>query len=609
MVVATLASFLTPFMGSATNVALPAIGREMGLPAVDLSWVATAYLLSAAVFLVPFGKLADIHGRKRVFVGGLLVYTVTSALCALAPSFPFLLAGRVAQGLGGGMIFGTGVALLTSIFPPGKRGLALGVNVAAVYLGLSLGPPIGGLLTQQLGWRSVFAVNVGLGAVAAAMAARGLRGEWRESPGDRFDGVGAVLYGAGLCVLMYGLGRLPSAMGAGLVALGGAALAVFVAWERRAAHPLLDMELFAENRVFAFSNLAALINYAATFAVGFLLSLYFQSVRGLSAQAAGGLLTAQPLVMAALSPFAGRLSDRVDPRVVASSGMGLIAAGLGLLALVGPATPAAFVVVCLVLLGAGFGLFSSPNTNAVMGSVEKRSYGVASATLAAMRLAGQMLSMGMASLVLALYTGREAVGPERAASFVAGMRAAFVLYALLCVAGVFASLARGVVIPRDSDPEGSRGSAGAETADPSSPDEDEAPRDANAGRDSGRQAGLAVRAVAIRVGLHPRPGRPDDRLERRALRHPARRRVGLRRVADESWRVALAPGALLQWHVDAGHAPGRLDHLQHPVAGPVAEVEEMRCAHAAGERARAGGPRRGRGCGCSPGWQVPSGVG
>jgi MFS family permease len=227
------------------------------------------------------------------------------------------------------------------------------------------------------------------------------------------------------------------------VALGVASLVAFVAWERRAAHPLLDMTLFAENRVFAFSNLAALINYAATFAVGFLLSLYFQSVRGLTAQAAGGILAVQPLVQAGLSPFAGRLSDRVDPRVVASSGMGLIAIGLALLAFVGPATPAAFVVACLVLLGAGFGLFSSPNTNAVMASVEKRSYGVASATLATMRLVGQMLSMGVASLVLALFVGREAVGPGRAAGFMAGMRTGFALYALLCVAGVFASLARG----------------------------------------------------------------------------------------------------------------------------------------------------------------------
>jgi EmrB/QacA subfamily drug resistance transporter len=443
LAVATLASFLTPFMGSATNVALPAIGREMGLHAIDLGWVATAYLLSAAVFLVPFGKLADIHGRKRVFVGGLVVYTVTSLLCALAPSYPFLVAGRIGQGLGGGMVFGTGIALLTSIFPPGKRGLVLGVNVAAVYLGLSLGPPLGGLLTQHLGWRSVFAANVPLGAIAAALGAWGLVGEWRESPGDRLDVPGAALYGAGLSALMYGLGRVPSATGWALAVAGVVALAVFVAWERRAEHPLLDMALFAENRVFAFSNLAALINYAATFAVGFLLSLYLQSVRGLSPQAAGGLLTAQPVVMAALSPFAGRLSDRVDPRVVASSGMGLIAVGLALLALVSPATPFAFLVGCLLLLGAGFALFSSPNTNAVMASVEKRSYGVASATLATMRLVGQMLSMGVASLVLALFVGREAVGTEGAAGFVAGMRAAFVLYALLCVAGVFASLARG----------------------------------------------------------------------------------------------------------------------------------------------------------------------
>jgi MFS family permease len=203
------------------------------------------------------------------------------------------------------------------------------------------------------------------------------------------------------------------------------------------------MALFARNRVFALSNLAALVNYAATFAVGFLLSLYLQSVRGLGAQAAGALLAVQPLVQAGLSPFAGRLSDRVDPRVVASSGMGLIAFGLALLALVGQATPVAFLAACLVLLGAGFGLFSSPNTNAVMGSVEKRSYGVASATLATMRLVGQMLSMGVASLALALFVGREPVGPERAEGFVAGMRACFALFALLSVAGVFASLARG----------------------------------------------------------------------------------------------------------------------------------------------------------------------
>ena len=442
IVVAAMAAFITPFTGSATNVALPAIGRELALDAVTLSWISTIYLLSAAVFLVPFGKLADIRGRKRVFVAGLFVHGATSALCAVAPSGPFLLAGRAAQGLGGGMIFGTSVAVLTSVFPSGRRGEAIGVHVAAVYLGLSLGPPLGGVLTQQLGWRAVFVVNAVLGLLAAGIGARGLVGDWAEAAGERLDVRGALLYGVGLAALMYGLGRLPGAEGTALVAGGLGALAAFVAWERRVAHPLLEMTLFSENRVFAFSNLAALINYAATFAVGFLLSLYLQSIGGHSAQAAGALLAAQPLVQAVVSPFAGRLSDRVDSRAVASSGMALIALGLALLAL--PATlPLHYVVGCLVLLGAGFGLFSSPNTNAVMASVEQRRYGVASATLATMRLVGQMLSMGLATLLLALFMGHEPVGPASHAAFVAAARTAFGLFAGLCVAGTFASLARG----------------------------------------------------------------------------------------------------------------------------------------------------------------------
>jgi EmrB/QacA subfamily drug resistance transporter len=443
LLVAALASFLTPFVGSATNVALPAIGRGFALDAVVLSWIATAYLLSAAVVLVPFGKLADIHGRKRVLRAGLVVYTATSLLCGLAPSASWLLAARAAQGVGGGMIFGTSVALLTSVFPPERRGAALGVNVASVYLGLSLGPLVGGVLTDALGWRSVFHANALLGALTTAIAARGLRGEWAGAAGERLDVGGSALYAAGLAALMCGLGRLPEATGAALAAAGLAILAAFVARELRTSHPVLDLALFRDNRVFRYSNLAALVNYAATFAVGFLLSLRLQYVDGLTARAAGALLVAQPLVQAAVSPFAGRLSDRVEPRMVASAGMALTAAGLGLLALVGRTTPFGFLVGCLALLGGGFGLFSSPNTNAVMGSVETRSYGVAAATLATMRLVGQMLSLGVAGLVLALFLGRASVLSASDPAFLAALRTAFVTFSVLCVAGTLASLARG----------------------------------------------------------------------------------------------------------------------------------------------------------------------
>jgi len=378
-----------------------------------------------------------------VFVLGLLLHTATAVVCGLAWSAPVLLAARVGQGVGGGMIFGTSVALITSAVPPGRRGAALGVTVASVYFGLSLGPPVGGLLTEHLGWRSVFFVASGVGMLAAVVAARGLVGDWAEAAGETFDWVGALFYGCGLGALVYGLGKLPSGSGMALVALGLTTLAFFVSWEQRARHPLLDIRLFRENRVFAFSNLAALINYSATYAVAFLLSLYLQSVRGLSAQAAGGVLATQPLLQALVSPLAGWLSDRIDPRVVASAGMGLITAGLAALALSTEPMSRAFLLGCLVVLGTGFGLFSSPNTHAVMGSVTSRSFGVASATIAAMRLVGQMLSMGIAGLLLALFVGHDPLAPDRNEAFLAAMRTGFTVFSVLCLAGTFASLARG----------------------------------------------------------------------------------------------------------------------------------------------------------------------
>jgi EmrB/QacA subfamily drug resistance transporter len=441
--VAAVASFLAPFSGSATNVALPSIAREFSLDAVELSWVGMSYLLAAATCLVPLGRLADIHGRRRVFTAGILVYTTASLACALAPSPGLLLAARFLQGVGGAAIFGTNVAILTSVLPPGRRGAALGLNVASVYLGLSLGPFVGGLLTGHAGWRSLFHVSAALGAALAVVVRRGLAGEWRESAGEPFDALGSALYSAGLLALMYGLSQAPSVAALALCASGLALLAGFVAWEKRASHPVLPMGLFFENRVFLLSNAAALVNYAATFAVGFLLSLYLQYVKGLSPPAAGLVLVAQPALMTAVSPFAGRLSDRAEARVVASFGMGLTAAGLLLLCALTTATPLSFTLACLALLGCGFGLFSSPNTNAVMAVVERRHYGVASASLGTMRLSGQMLSMAIAMLLLAAFVGRVAITPAHREPLVAAIRASFAVFGGLCVLGTFASLARG----------------------------------------------------------------------------------------------------------------------------------------------------------------------
>jgi len=450
LVLATIAAFVTPFMAASLNVAVPAIGRDFGMSAVSLGWIATSYLLAAAVCLVPFGKIADLTGRKKIFGWGSLVYALASAAAAVSNSAPVFLAGRVFQGVGGAMLMSTSVAMLTSVYPPGERGRVLGINVSFTYLGLSLGPVLGGAMTQHGGWRSIFAVNAVLGLAVFLLVAWKLKGE--EWTGDRKAGIdlaGAGYMAAGLATLMLGFGRFPSRDG--FLLAGGAVVFLFLFFlrEKRAPVPLLDLKLFRKNPVFLFSNLAALINYSATTAIGFVLSLYLQYLKGLTPQAAGLVLLAQPAMMVLFSPLAGRLSDRIEPRVLASAGMGLLTAGLLLLAGLGADTSVVFIIAVLLFLGFGFALFSSPNTNAVMGAVDKRAYGLASALLGTMRITGQMISMGLATLIFALQIGRVPITPSVHPGFLAACRIIFILCATLCLGGLFASLARGTVYSKE----------------------------------------------------------------------------------------------------------------------------------------------------------------
>lgn len=442
LVVAALASFLTPFIGSSVNIALPTIGKEFHMDAVLLSWISTSFLLSAAMFLVPFGRVADIYGRKKIFLYGISIYTLSCLLSALSPSAMVLIAFRVLQGVGSSMIFGTGVAIVTSVFPPGERGRALGINVAAVYLGLSLGPFLGGAITHHFGWRIIFLANIPFGLLIVSLVLLMLKGEWAEAKGERLDIMGSVVYGLSLVAIMYGFSR-PSIFGVALIIIGIFGALAFIMWETKVSSPLLDIYLFRNNKVFALSNLAAFINYSATFGVVFLLSLYLQYVKGLSPQDAGLIIVAQPMVMTLFSPFAGWLSDRIEPQIVASIGMALITIGLFFFIFLSKETALKLIVANLALLGLGFALFSSPNTNAIMSSVERKVYGVASGITATMRMTGQMLSMGIVMLLFALYIGRVQITPKYYPLFLKSTRIAFVTFAILCFVGIFASLARG----------------------------------------------------------------------------------------------------------------------------------------------------------------------
>jgi MFS family permease len=217
LMIVTLVSFLTPFMGSSVNVALPSIGSDLSMDAVQLTWVSTAYLIAAAMFLVPLGRVADIYERKRVFAIGMSLYTFASLFCALSPSASLLIASRTVQGMGAAMIAGAGVAILSSVFGEGERGRVLGINTAAVYLGLSLGPFIGGLLTEHFGWRSIFTINVPLGLLLLGLVAWRMTGEWAAAAGEKFDLPGSAIYSIMLVAMMYGISLLPSTSGVWLI--------------------------------------------------------------------------------------------------------------------------------------------------------------------------------------------------------------------------------------------------------------------------------------------------------------------------------------------------------------------------------------------------------
>lgn len=444
LVITCLASFLTPFMSSALNVALPTISQQFMLTAILSSWVVSAYLLATAIFLVPFGKIADIYGRKKIFLLGIIIYTISSTLIGLIKTAPVFILLRIMQGLGSAMIFTTSVAIITSVFPAGERGKYLGINVAVTYLGLSSGPFIGGVLTEYLSWRSIFFVNGILGLIILILTVGYLKKlEWQEYQSKRIDYVGATIYSLGLLSLIYGLTIITKPLGFILIPIGVVLIVIFVLWEAKVTNPILDVNLFRQNITFAFSNLAAGINYSATFGVGYLLSLYLQHLKKLTASQAGLVLITQPIMMAILSPLAGKISDRIEARITASIGMAITFGALLILIFLKIDTPLLSIVLNLSMLGIGLAIFSSPNMNAIMSSVNKEYYGIASGTLATMRLIGQMFSMAIVMLVTSLFMRNIKIGYENYPLFLKSSSTIFLIYALLCFGGIFASLARG----------------------------------------------------------------------------------------------------------------------------------------------------------------------
>lgn len=437
-----LGASLVPFMGSALNLALPYINEDLSLSAVMSGWVPTSYMLSTAILQIPCARIADMIGRRKVFLGGVIVLTVFSILSGLAQSGTSLIIYRFLSGIGSAMMFGTSTAILTSSVPTEKRGKALGAIAATVYFSLAAGPFLGGLLTQYLNWHSIFFVTAALCIIVAIGGHVIIKDDWKEETKTKFDLLGSILFAIGLSSLIFGFSELPHILGFIFIGVGAIVLLYFGIYEKKQESPVFNIRVFLENRVFRLSSVSALINYSATFAISFMLSLYLQYVRGLSPRDAGLILIIQSVIQSVASLKSGSLSDRMSATFLATLGMGIIAVGLIGLCFISETTSLYFLGGILILLGLGFGIFSSPNTNIIMSSVEKKYYGLASATMGTMRLTGQAFSMGIAIMAISLMVGNVKISPAVHTELISSMRITFIICLVLCLFGVYASSVR-----------------------------------------------------------------------------------------------------------------------------------------------------------------------
>lgn len=437
-----LGSSLVPFMGSALNLALPDINEDLSLNAVMSGWIPTSYMLSTAILQIPSARMADMIGRRKVFLAGVILLTIFSILSGLATTGTSLIVYRFLSGIGSAMMFGTSTAILTSSIPAERRGKALGAISATVYFSLAAGPFLGGLLTQYLDWHSIFFVTAALSLIVAIGGYVIIKEDWKEEKKTKFDIVGSVLFAIGLSALIFGFSELPHIQGFISIGVGIAVLLYFGIYEKKQEHPVFNIRVFLENRVFRLSSVSALINYSATFAISFMLSLYLQYVRGLSPRDAGLILIVQSVVQAVASLKSGSLSDKMSATFLSTLGMSIIAVGLIGLCFISETTNLYFLGGLLVLLGLGFGIFSSPNTNIIMSSVDKKYYGLASATMGTMRLTGQAFSMGIAIMAISLVVGNVKLSPAVHTELIGSMRITFIICFVLCLFGIYASSVR-----------------------------------------------------------------------------------------------------------------------------------------------------------------------
>jgi EmrB/QacA subfamily drug resistance transporter len=462
LVAVMVGTFMGPFDASVVNISLPTLTQVFGVDVTTVEWIVVAYLLVVSTLLLTFGRLGDILGTKRIYLVGFTVFTFGSLACALAWDVWSLIAFRSAQAVGASMLFAVGPAIVTAGFPPQERGKAIGFVGVSVAVGLAAGPTLGGLIIDLLGWRWIFLVNVPVGVLAILLARAVIPHEPAHS--QKFDRLGAVLSFVALFPLLLAFSEgeqwgWSSPLTLALIGLSVVGAASFLLAERASSQPVLDLGLF-RNRLFTTATASAVASYVVTSTVMFIMPFYLMIVQGMAVKHAGLLLTPVPLMTATIGPLSGTLSDRIGSRLLSSLGLLISAMGVLSLATLEAGTPTAGVVARLLLIGVGMGLFQSPNSSAIMGSVPRARLGIASGVVATARNVGMVFGVSLAGLVIAVrqphylseLAGAMAAEQASKQAFLQAAQDAVMVAAVICLLGAATSLSRGKAVANSGPP-------------------------------------------------------------------------------------------------------------------------------------------------------------
>ena len=440
LIVAGLATFFSAFITTSITVALPTIANQFQIDVIVQTWIATIFLLAVAICSAPFGKISGKFGLKKFLMLGVLIMLFSCLGAAFSTSAEMLLLFRAFQGVGSAMLSVSTVALVSQAMPFEERGKAIGINISCVYIGLTLGPVVGGIVTQYIGWETMFLIVIPFLIINLIICHLKVDQEWKMGEKDSFDYIGTILYSIGILLGIYGFTIINTLTGVILAIIGLIVLGGFVRYELKQKTPVFEVKLF-KNTKFSSSTLAALISYLATFLITLIITYHLQYIKGMDPQYIGLILIVTSGLMAIIAPFSGRLSDKINPQKLSAIGMIFVALSVAILSFLDANTPLYVIIIAMALEGIGLGLFTSPNTNAIMSSVPRKFTSIASATVSTARVVGQTLSLGMFTILLAVIVGSVQVLPDTYPELILSSQIAFIISTVLCIIAILLSFA------------------------------------------------------------------------------------------------------------------------------------------------------------------------